>query len=44
MGCGGGGGRNSDATIVKSSKLGRCLEMKFSDLVDLASLPSGCSG
>jgi hypothetical protein len=36
--------RNSDATIVRSSKLGRCLEMKILDLVDLASLPSGCTG
>lgn len=46
MGGGGGGGgcRNSDAAVVRSSKLGRCLEMKISDLLDLASLPAGCSG
>jgi hypothetical protein len=36
-GGGGGGGQNSDAAIVRSSKLDRCLEMKISDLLDLAS-------
>ena len=39
----GGGGRNSDGTIFRSSKLGRCLEMKSSDLLDLAPLPPGDS-
>ena len=43
-GDGGGGGRNSYAAVARSSKLGLCLEMTISDLLDLAFLPSGCSG
>jgi len=43
-GSGGGGGRSSVAAVVRSSKLGRCLEMKILDLLDLAPLQSGCSG
>jgi hypothetical protein len=38
------GGRKRDAAIVRPSKLDRCLEMKISDVLDLAHLPSGDHG